>query len=152
MIASDGLKKPVSLLSVDDVPVGEQVVDPELATTMRKMMTHVTQTGGTATRAAISSYDVAGKTGTVHKVGKFGYEKHRYVSMFAGMVPADNPRLVTVVVINDPRGDDYFGGAVAAPVFSEVTADALRMLKIPPSLENIQQEVVLNNRQPGDAT
>jgi cell division protein FtsI (penicillin-binding protein 3) len=88
----------------------------------------------------------------VHKVGKFGYEKHRYVSMFAGMVPADNPRLVTVVVINDPRGDDYFGGAVAAPVFSEVTADALRMLKIPPSLENIQQEVVLNNRQPGDAT
>ncbi|WP_339640848.1 penicillin-binding transpeptidase domain-containing protein [uncultured Porticoccus sp.] len=152
VIASDGLKKPVSLLSVDDVPVGEQVVDPELATTMRKMMTHVTQTGGTATRAAISSYDVAGKTGTVHKVGKFGYEKHRYVSMFAGMVPADNPRLVTVVVINDPRGDDYFGGAVAAPVFSEVTADALRMLKIPPSLENIQQEVVLNNRQPGDAT
>jgi len=56
------------------------------------------------------------------------------------------------VVIDDPRGDDYFGGAVAAPVFSEVTADALRMLKIPPSLENVQQEVVLNNRKPGDAT
>ena len=139
-------------ICVNDIPVGEQVVDPELTATMREMMTHVTQTGGTATRAAISSYDVAGKTGTVHKVGKFGYEKHRYVSMFARMVPADNPRLVTVVVINDPRGDDYFGGAVAAPVFSEVTADALRMLKIPPSLESVQQEVVLNNRQPGDAT
>lgn len=152
VIASNGLKKPVSLLRVNDAPVGEQVVDPILAATVREMMTHATRSGGTATRAAITSYDVAGKTGTVHKVGKFGYEKNRYVSMFAGMVPADNPRLVTVVVIDDPRGGDYFGGAVAAPVFSEVTADALRMLKIPPPLENIKQEVVLSNGKPGDAT
>ena len=65
-------------------------------------------------------------------MGPNGYEPNRYVGLFAGMVPADNPRLVTVVVINDPRGEDYFGGLVAAPVYARVTADALRLLRVPP--------------------
>ncbi|MAT52713.1 MAG: cell division protein [Porticoccaceae bacterium] len=131
-IANDGRLKPVSLLRVRNAPEGEQVLDPDIARQLREMLITVTQKGGTATRAAIAGYTVAGKTGTSHKVGPNGYEPNRYVGLFAGMVPADNPRLVTVVVINDPRGEDYFGGLVAAPVYARVTADALRLLRVPP--------------------
>ncbi|MDO7653618.1 MAG: penicillin-binding protein 2, partial [Porticoccus sp.] len=132
VLASDGIRKPLTLLKVSKEPDGERVADAKLVSRLREMLSSVTRAGGTATRAAIPSYDVAGKTGTVHKVGKHGYEKNRYVAMFAGMVPADKPRLVTVVIINDPRGGEYYGGEVGAPVFSNVTADALRLLKIPP--------------------
>ncbi|WP_461481578.1 peptidoglycan D,D-transpeptidase FtsI family protein [Porticoccus sp.] len=151
VLANDGIKKPVTLLKTDDIPQGEAVADAKQVARVREMMTSVTAAGGTATRAAIPSYAVAGKTGTVHKVGKNGYEKNRYVGLFAGMVPAGNPRLVAVVIINDPRGGKYFGGEVAAPVFSNVVADALRMLKIPPQLNHSEQvaEVVV---APEDAT
>tara|TARA_R110001592_G_scaffold363352_2_gene684899 strand:+ start:169488 stop:171248 length:1761 start_codon:yes stop_codon:yes gene_type:complete len=149
VLASNGLKKQLTLLKTDKAPEGEQVVDAKLVARLREMMSSVTHSGGTATRAAIPSYDVAGKTGTVHKVGKHGYEKHRYVAMFAGMVPADNPRLVTVVIINDPQGGKYYGGEVAAPVFASVTADALRMLKIPPKILGDGQ-VVIKAAPPSD--
>jgi cell division protein FtsI (penicillin-binding protein 3) len=135
VLANDGIKKPVSLLKVDKPPLGEQVVAPEIARDIREMLVSVTETGGTATRAAIAGYTVAGKTGTSHKVGPNGYEAKRYVGLFAGMVPADNPRLVTVVVIDDPKGKDYYGGLVAAPTFSKVSADALRLLRIPPDVQ-----------------
>lgn len=134
VLASNGIRRPLSLLKTEDVPEGERVVEEDLVLRVREMMSHVTRTGGTGTRAAIPSYEVAGKTGTVHKVGKYGYEKNRYVAMFAGMVPAENPRLVSVVIVNDPQGGKYYGGEVAAPVFANVTADALRMLKIPPKI------------------
>ncbi len=139
VLANDGVKKPVTLLKTETVPEGVPVVDAELVVKLRTMMTSVTGSGGTATRAAIPAYEVAGKTGTVHKVGKNGYEKNRYVGMFAGMVPADNPRLVAVVIINDPQGGKYFGGEVAAPVFGNVVADALRMLKVPPQIKASEQ-------------
>jgi cell division protein FtsI (penicillin-binding protein 3) len=152
VLANDGMRKPLSLLKTDQVPEGEQVVDAKLVSRLREMMSSVTRVGGTATRAAIPSYEVAGKTGTVHKVGKSGYEKNRYVALFAGMVPADNPRLVTVVIINDPQGGEYFGGAVAAPVFATVTADALRMLKIPPKANSGEQVVTVIKDKSGGAT
>lgn len=159
VLASDGVKKPITLIKTDKIPDGEQVVDGKLVARLREMMSSVTRTGGTGTRAAIPSYDVAGKTGTVHKVGKHGYEKNRYVAMFAGMVPADNPRLVTVVIINDPRGGKYYGGEVAAPVFASVTEDALRMLKIPPKVvggrvvaRNVISNAAANPDKPGGAT
>ncbi|WP_461515812.1 peptidoglycan D,D-transpeptidase FtsI family protein [Porticoccus sp.] len=139
VLANDGVRRQVTLLKTDEIPEGETVADANHVARVREMMTSVTRAGGTATRAAIPSYEVAGKTGTVHKVGKNGYEKNRYVGLFAGMVPADNPRLVAVVIINDPRGGKYFGGEVAAPVFSNVVADALRMLKIPPQLDQSDQ-------------
>ncbi len=132
VLANDGVRKPVSLLKVDTPPSGRQVVDPAIARKVRRMLISVTRPGGTATRARIDGYTVAGKTGTSHKVGPEGYQDERYVGLFAGMVPADDPRLVTVVVIDDPRGDEYYGGAVAAPVFAEVSADALRLLRVPP--------------------
>jgi cell division protein FtsI (penicillin-binding protein 3) len=97
------------------------------------MLHAVTSDDGTARRARVPCYRVGGKTGTVHKVGPSGYEKHKYVALFAGIAPIDNPRIVTVVVINDPQGERYGGGAVAAPVFSEITSDALRILNIPPT-------------------
>lgn len=136
VLANDGVKKPVSLLKVDKPPQGEQVVDAEIARKIREMLVAVTETGGTATRAAIPGYTVAGKTGTSHILGKNGrYEAKRYVGLFAGMVPADNPKLVTVVVINDPKGKDYYGGLVAAPTFAKVSADALRLLRVPPDIQ-----------------
>lgn len=151
VLANDGVRKPVTLMKIDEAPEGTSVADAELVSQLRKMMVSVTHSGGTATRAAIPSYEVAGKTGTVHKVGKHGYEKDRYVGLFAGMVPADNPRLVAVVIINDPRGDEYYGGAVAAPVFANVVADALRMLKIPPQAKAAER-VTQVEREPGGAT
>ena len=152
VLANNGIKKPVTLLKTETVPEGVAVVDVELVAKLRTMMTSVTGSGGTATRAAIPAYEVAGKTGTVHKVGKNGYEKNRYVGMFAGMVPADNPRLVAVVVINDPKGGKYFGGEVAAPVFGNVVADALRMLKVPPQIKASEQVTSVAGKKSGGAT
>lgn len=141
VFANDGVKKPVSLLKLDKAPEGEQVLDPAIARQVRNMLVSVTEPGGTATRAAIAGYTVAGKTGTSHKVGASGYEAKRYVGLFAGIVPASNPRLVTVVVINDPKGKDYYGGLVAAPVFSRVSADALRLLRVSPDITTEKQLV-----------
>lgn len=156
VLASNGVKRPLSLLKIEDIPEGERVVEEDLVLTVREMMSHVTRTGGTGTRAAIPSYEVAGKTGTVHKVGKYGYEKNRYVAMFAGMVPAENPRLVSVVIVNDPQGGKYYGGEVAAPVFANVTADALRMLKIPPKIIAGEEAAAVDDaaktEKPGGAT
>jgi cell division protein FtsI (penicillin-binding protein 3) len=152
VLASNGVKRPLSLLKTESIPEGERVVEEALVLKVREMMSHVTRTGGTGTRAAIPSYEVAGKTGTVHKVGKYGYEKNRYVAMFAGMVPAENPRLVTVVIVNDPQGGKYYGGEVAAPVFANVTADALRMLKIPPKVIAGEEVAAAKTEKPGGAT
>lgn len=96
---------------------------------------------GTGRLAHIAGYRVAGKTGTVHKTAARGYAEDRYLSLFAGMVPASNPRLVAVVVVDDPRNGEYFGGRVAAPVFGSVMQEALRLLNILPDepLENGEQ-------------
>jgi cell division protein FtsI (penicillin-binding protein 3) len=87
---------------------------------------------GTATAAAVPGYRVAGKTGTARKSGVGGYSERRYQAVFAGYVPASHPRLVAVVVIDEPTGGAYYGGAVAAPVFSRIMAGALRLMEIPP--------------------
>jgi cell division protein FtsI (penicillin-binding protein 3) len=76
---------------------------------------------------------VAGKTGTVHKVGKSGYEDERYLSLFAGIAPSNDPKIVTIVVIDEPSGREYYGGEVAAPIFSRVTQASLRLMNIPPT-------------------
>jgi cell division protein FtsI (penicillin-binding protein 3) len=88
--------------------------------------------GGTGSKASMAAYSVAGKTGTVRKVGEDGYEDTRHMAFFAGITPAVNPRLVGVVMINDPKGKGYGGGAIAAPVFSRIMAAALRLLNVPP--------------------
>ena len=87
--------------------------------------------GGTALRAQGRGFRVAGKTGTTLKLGEHGYEKDRYVGSFVGRAPASNPRLIMAVMIDDPRSGEYYGGTVAAPVFSAVMSDALRILAVP---------------------
>lgn len=115
---------------------GRSVIDPDLARTLVGMLETVTGPEGSATRARVSGYRVAGKTGTSRRSIAGGYEK-RYVSLFAGLVPVSNPRLSMVVVINDPDPEQHFGGLVAAPVFGRAMADALRILDVPP--DDVQQ-------------
>jgi len=133
-IAGNGIKRPVSLTRLDGsvAVTGERVMSAKVARSLREMMIGVVEAGGTGVAAAIPGYSVAGKTGTAHKVGDGGYQSHRYRATFAGMVPAHRPRLVAVVTIDDPRGDKYFGGEIAAPVFSRVMRAALRSLNVPP--------------------
>ena len=87
---------------------------------------------GTAQQAAIDGYQVAGKTGTAKKSIDGGYQKDDYVSVFAGIAPASNPRLVMAIMIDEPTQNGYYGGVVAAPVFQEVISNALRILDIAP--------------------
>ena len=134
VFANGGVQQRVSLLAVEgEVPEGKRVIAPETAAKLMAMLHAVTNEDGTARKARVAGYEVGGKTGTVHKVGPGGYEKNKYVALFAGIAPVDNPRIVTVVVINDPKGALYGGGAVAAPVFSEMTSATLRLLNVPPS-------------------
>jgi cell division protein FtsI (penicillin-binding protein 3) len=100
------------------------------------MLAAVTGKSGTAKKANTQYYQVAGKTGTSHKVGKGGYQSGSYMAFFAGYAPRDNPRIVTVVVIDDPKGREYYGGEVAAPVFSKIVADSLRVLGVMPDKMN----------------
>ncbi len=123
---------------------GRAVLDPEIAGTVLRMLESVTAVGGTATRAAVPNFRVAGKTGTTRKNSPGGYFQKRYISVFAGLVPASNPRFVGVVVINDPAGAVYYGGAVAAPVFGRIMPDALRLLNVPPDNLQLASTLVMN--------
>jgi cell division protein FtsI (penicillin-binding protein 3) len=110
------------------------VLDPQIAHAVLEMLQTVTEPGGGGIRAAVPNYRVAGKTGTSRKAVPGGYQS-RYISLFAGVVPISAPRLAAVVVINDPRGEAYYGGLVAAPVFGRLMTDALRLLDVPPDRE-----------------
>ena len=132
--ANGGLRRPVSLLALEDeVPEPRRVVSEEVASQVLEVLHAVTGEHGTARKARVEGFQVAGKTGTVRKVGPGGYIEDSHVALFAGLAPVEDPRVVTVVVINDPQGEDYGGGAVAAPVFSAVTRGALRLLGATPS-------------------
>jgi len=140
VIADSGRKKPVSLLKVSQAPKSEVVVQARYANQVAAMLTRVVQPGGTGTRANISAYQAAGKTGTIHKVGKGGYAYDRYLSLFAGFAPAENPRLIAVVVVNEPKSGQYFGGEVAAPVFSALMERGLRLMQVPPDEKRLVQK------------
>ncbi|SEP26283.1 penicillin-binding protein 2 [Nitrosovibrio sp. Nv6] len=131
LFSGQGELKPVSLLRLDSVPPGKRVLSPDTALAVSRMLEMVAQPGGTAPQAQISGYRVAGKTGTAHKLEGNGYAKNRYLSTFVGYAPASNPRFVIAVMLDEPSAGQYFGGAVAAPVFSRVMAGALRLLNVP---------------------
>ena len=111
---------------------GVQVVDPVIARQLMTMMETVTGPDGTARRAAVLGYRVAGKTGTSRKASGGGYAANRYAAVFVGLVPASQPRFATAVVIHEPQGMEYGGGAVSAPVFHRVMEGALRLMDVPP--------------------
>jgi cell division protein FtsI (penicillin-binding protein 3) len=134
--ANGGIRKPVSFLKVNGPVEGERVIDAKIVSEVTKMLMGVVskEMGGTGVRAAIPSYQVAGKSGTTwfYDVARGGYDTGNYVSHFAGFVPVSNPRVVIVVSIQQPQGDEYGGGAVAAPVFGQIAAGAMRILNVPP--------------------
>lgn len=111
---------------------GRRVLPPEMCARVLRMLERVARAGGTAWRARLPGYTVAAKTGTVRKLGEGGYSDRRHVAMIAGIVPARHPRLVMLVLIDEPQGGRYYGGEVAAPVFQGVAWEAVRVLNIPP--------------------
>ncbi len=132
--ANGGVLRPVSMLALDEVPEGHRVIDRVIADKVLQVLYEVTGESGTGKKARVAGYRVGGKTGTVHKVGPGGYQDDKYVALFAGIAPMDDPRFVTVVVIDQPKGDAYGGGAAAAPVFSRVASGVLRLLNVAPRL------------------
>jgi cell division protein FtsI (penicillin-binding protein 3) len=132
IFARDGELMPLSLLRVDAPPAGKQVISPDTARKLRAMLEMAVELGGTAPKARVMGYRVAGKTGTAHKEENGAYAARKYVSSFVGLAPASDPRLVIAVMIDEPSAGQYYGGAVAAPVFSAVMGGALRMLGVPP--------------------
>lgn len=136
VLANEGRLQPLSLLRQETIPESRQIVDPALARQLVSMLQTVTEEGGTGTNAQVANYHVAGKTGTVHKVGKSGYADDRYRAVFAGMAPVGKPRMVVVVMIDEPKNDKYYGGEVAAPIFSKVMSDALRLMNVSPDNRN----------------
>ncbi len=131
-LANGGVLMPVRLVHDDAPPAGERVLPEHVANDIRDMLESAVSEVGTGAAAAVAHYRVAGKTGTAHKLGQQGYAQHDYIASFAGFAPASDPRLVMIVMIDEPRAGAYHGGEVAAPVFSKVMAEALRLLNIPP--------------------
>jgi cell division protein FtsI (penicillin-binding protein 3) len=141
-LANDGVMSPVNLIRQEEPSKPVRVMPAQVAKDVRVMMETVISNKGTGRRAAVPGYRVAGKTGTVHKVGRGGYIDDQYVSTFAGIAPVSNPRLVTVVMIDNPKGQEYYGGEVAAPVFSRAVGGALRLLNVPPdNLPEVEKQV-----------
>jgi cell division protein FtsI (penicillin-binding protein 3) len=138
VFSNEGELKPISLFKIKESPVGHQVFSAQVANDVKDMLELVVAPGGTALRAQVAGYRVGGKTGTAHKLGPKGYEPDKYVGSFVGLAPASNPRLIMAVMIDEPsiEKDQYYGGVVAAPVFSAVMADALRMLAVPQDSPN----------------
>ena len=150
IIANNGIKLPISFIKTDNIGEGERVIDEKIAKQIRDMLETVVSSKGTARKAAVKGYRVIGKTGTAKKTDpKGGYSDDRYRSLFVGIVPASNPRFVTVVTIDEPNKDlGHFGGAVAAPVFARVMESTLRILNIPPdNLNNFNKPIIASNKE-----
>src|SRR5690606_29307045 len=127
-----GVKRPVTLRKVEEPVPGEQVIDPRVARELIEMMESVVSTEGSGKRASLLGYRVAGKTGTAWTADSGSYNTSRIKASFGGVVPASHPRLAAIVIIDEPSGKKYYGGEVAAPVFANVMAGALRLLGVPP--------------------
>ncbi len=136
-LANDGVMPMVGLLKRDKPVESHQIMSAKTAIGVRSMLENVVSRDGTALKASINGFRVAGKTGTVKKIGaRGGYTDNSYLALFAGMAPASDPRLVMIVMIDEPSAGEYYGGAVSAPVFSSVMEGALRLLNIPPDQES----------------
>ena len=134
MLARDGEMVPVSLLKHQDKLSGVRVLSAAHAAQVRNMLHLVTGPGGTAPKAQTMGYSVGGKTGTAHKLDGKKYAEKKYRGFFVGMAPIENPRIVVAVMIDEPTGGQYFGGDVAAPVFSQTVQQTLRMLEVQPDM------------------
>ena len=141
-LANDGVLLPVSLHPVEEVPKGRRVFSKETSEQVALMLESVVGNGGTAPLAQVDQYRVGGKTGTAHRVVDGQYQDDSYMATFAGFAPISDPEIVMVVVVNDPKGIDYYGGLVAAPVFSSVMSGALRFRDVAPDAIQKPEEPV----------
>jgi cell division protein FtsI (penicillin-binding protein 3) len=132
VFATGGVLNPVSVYKQDRAPLGQRVMSESNAKSVLKMMRAVVQPGATGKNAAIDGYNVAGKTGTAYKYIQNRYSKHHLVVSFIGLAPATNPRLVVAVMIDEPKVAKASGGRLAAPLFSKIMANALRILDVAP--------------------
>jgi len=141
--AHDGQIIPVTMLKNSEPAVGVKVFSAENAAAVRKMLQMAAGPGGTGQRAQTIGYSVGGKSGTAHKQVGRGYATNKYRSWFTGMAPIDKPRIIVAVMIDEPGAGQYFGGAVAAPVFSEVVQQTLRMMSVQPDM-GVKPQIVVN--------
>ena len=132
IFATDGELKSPTLIKKDGTPESKRVISVETARAVRNMLEMAVKPGGTAPRAQVVGYRVAGKTGTAHKLEGRGYAAKRYISSFVGFAPVSNPRLIVAVMVDEPSAGQHYGGLVAAPVFSEVVSGALRLMNVAP--------------------
>lgn len=140
ILGSGGIKRtPTILKRTEEEIEGERVIEPEIAASVVKMMENVVEEGGTGTRAQVDGYRVAGKTGTSRKAVRGGYGDE-YVTIFAGLVPASDPKFSIVVMVDEPAGDSYYGGTVSAPVFAKIADTALHLMNITPDIAKDQKE------------
>jgi cell division protein FtsI (penicillin-binding protein 3) len=132
VFARDGDLVPISFVPQPGPVSGVPVISPETARSVRKMLEMAT-TQGTAPKAQIAGFRVAGKTGTAHKPERGGYAKNKYVASFVGFAPADQPRFVIAVMVDEPSAGKHYGGEVAAPIFAQIANDALRRMQMSPN-------------------
>ena len=136
MLGAGGVIRPLTVLKQDSVPEGERIFQKKDVEAVVSMMESVFEKGGTAQSVKVDGYRAAGKTGTSKKAAAGGYGDE-YVGYFAGLAPASNPRLAVVVMINEPGGDVYYGGATAGPAFAEIISNALRILNVAPDKNSV---------------
>ncbi len=134
ILGNGGVQYPLSLIKKEGVVESKQILPVDVSQSLRKAMRAVVAKGGSGTRAAVPMYRVGGKTGTVHRIGRSGYEDSEYKALFAGVAPIEQPEIAMVVVIDSPSGAEYYGGEVAAPVFSRVVDGTMRLLNIEPDI------------------
>ena len=148
-IGSLGVYRPLSITKVDPPVAGERVFPEPLVRTVVHMMESVALPGGGGVKAAIKGYRIAIKTGTAKKVGPDGKYVNRYIAYTAGVAPASNPRFALVVVINDPQGGKYYGGAISAPVFGAIMGGVLRTMNVEPDAlpTGDKSELVINKKE-----
>ena len=144
VFAHDGELLPATMVRAAEPPGGLRVLSPQVAKDVRHMLQLAAGDGGTAPLAQVIGYSVGGKTGTAHKQEGKGYADKKFRAWFVGMAPIHNPRIVVAVMVDEPSNGKYYGGDVAAPVFSEVVQQTLRMMGLPPDLD-IKSQIVTRN-------
>jgi cell division protein FtsI (penicillin-binding protein 3) len=144
VFARDGEVIPVSMLRQEQPVAGVRVLSPEVARQIRQMLQLAAGPGGTAQKAQTIGYSVGGKTGTAHKLEGQEYARDKYRSWFVGLAPIKNPRIVVAVMVDEPGNGQHYGGDVAAPVFSQVVQQSLRLLGVPPDLE-VRPQIIAGN-------
>ena len=147
IFTNEGQLLPLTLLKRDAQPIGKRLISRETSIEVNRMMEMAVMPGGTAPRAQVPGYRVAGKTGTAHKAENGGYAEHKYVSSFVGFGPVTRPRFIVAVMLDEPQGAKYYGGDVGAPVFSSVMGAALRMMSVAPDAPG-----TLNAQAPREGT